>query len=120
MRALGRISKSPRESDSENSRWWMTESESSAFTASADSQIPVGTVIPGIIAADRVPQGQASVRGVARWAAGRWTLEIARRLDTSSEFDVALKSGVMMWVAAFDRSSTRHTRHLRPLVLEIQ
>jgi hypothetical protein len=48
------------------------------------------------------------VIGFARWAAGRWTLEIVRRLKTYSSYDVELKTGVMMWVAPFDHSEKRH------------
>ena len=117
---LGQISKSPRESDSENARWWMTESESTPYSVSTDKQIPMGTVIPGIVSSDRLASGEGSVRGVAKWAAGRWTLEIARKLRSTSDFDISIETGVLLWIAAFDRSSTRHTRHLRPLVLEIE
>ena len=46
--------------------------------------------------------------------------EIARRLDTSSNHDVAIHSGIAMWVSAFDHSQTRHTRHMRPLILELE
>ncbi len=60
-----------------------------------------------------------SIRGVARWAAGRWTLEVARRIYTGSQYDVPIKTGTLMWVAAFDHSEKRHTRHLRPFRLEV-
>jgi hypothetical protein len=47
-------------------------------------------------------------------------MEIARRLDTGSPYDVRIASGVFMRVAAFDRSQIRHTRHIRPIRLEVQ
>ncbi len=119
MQSLGEFSSSPRESDSENARWWMTEAESYPYSAVADAPIPTGTVVPGIVSANATAMGTTSIRGVARWAAGRWTLEIARKLDTASKFDVPIETGILLWVAAFDRSDTRHTRHLRPLILEI-
>ena len=56
----------------------------------------------------------------ARWLAGRWTLEVSRRLNTGSKFDIPIATGVSMWVAAFDHSQTRHTRHLRPIKLEVE
>lgn len=119
-RALGRLSDTTAMSESEGARWWMTETESIPYTATADNALPVGTVIPGVVMHDLVPTSRNSVRGVARWAAGRWTLEIARRLYTGSAYDIGMKTGVLMWVAAFDHSETRHTRHLRPFRLEIE
>ena len=119
-RALGRLTGNADESESEGARWWMTEAESMAYTTAADSQIPVGAVIPGIIMHDQVPSDRTTVRGVARWAAGRWTLEVARRIYTGSAYDIPIKTGTLMWVAAFDHSETRHTRHLRPFRLEIK
>ena len=119
IQAFGQFSSLPRESDSENARWWMTEAESSPYSAVAGAQIPTGTIVPGIISVNANLMNNTRIRGVARWAAGRWTLEIARKLNTGSEFDVPIETGVLMWVAAFDRSETRHTRHVRPLVIEI-
>lgn len=119
-RALGRLSDSSTESESEGSRWWMTESESVPFSVATDAAIAAGTVIPGIVMRDAQPNERASVRGVGRWAAGRWTLEISRRLYTGSAYDLPMKTGILMWVAAFDHSETRHTRHLRPFRLEIE
>ena len=49
-----------------------------------------------------------------------WTLEIVRRLNTGSAYDVEIKSDVLMWVAAFDHSEKRHTRHLRPFRLRLE
>jgi hypothetical protein len=56
----------------------------------------------------------------ARWASGLWALEVKRRLDTTSEFDVPIKTGVFMRVAAFDHSQIRHTRHVRPIRIEVE
>lgn len=82
--------------------------------------LPDGVVVPGILMADEIPDRRDSIRGAARWAAGRWTLEIVRRLHTGSDYDVPLKSGDMMWLAAFDHAEMRHTRHLRPFRLELE
>jgi hypothetical protein len=104
----------------EGARWWMTEAESQPWSAEADAAIPVGTVIPGVLIQGTYEGDRADVKAAARWAAGRWTLEIARRLDTGSRHDVAIRSGVAMWVAVFDHTQTRHTRHLRPIILEVE
>jgi hypothetical protein len=118
--ALGRISDGPGESESEDSRWWMTAAESVPYAAALDAKIANGTVIPGILIPDGVKDTGSSIRGTARWAAGRWTLELARQLHTGSRYDIPIKSGVLMWVAAFDHAEKRHTRHLRPFRLEVK
>ncbi len=119
-RALGRVNDTTTQSESEGARWWMTEAETVPYTPAADASLPVGTVIPGTVMLDAQRNDRASVRGMARWAAGRWTLEVARRLYTGSTYDIPIKTGILMWVAAFDHSETRHTRHLRPFRLEIE
>jgi hypothetical protein len=45
---------------------------------------------------------------------------VTRRLDTKSKFDVPIMTGVHMRVAAFDHSQIRHTRHVRPILLEVE
>ena len=86
----------------------------------ADARIPTGTVIPGVIIAGEFSGDRADVRCAARWASGHWALEVARRLDTNSQYDVPIKTGVFMRVAAFDHSQIRHTRHVRPIRLEVE
>ena len=110
----------PTSSDDAYARSWMTPEESMPYSAQVDALIPVGTVIPNIVLLADPTVDKTSVRGVGRWAAGRWTLELARRLDTGSAFDLPIETGSLMWVAAFDHSLTRHTRHLRPLHLEVE
>jgi cytochrome b subunit of formate dehydrogenase len=119
-RALGRISSTAEQSDSEDARWWMTDVASLPYAKSIDDRVPVGTIIPGILMPDDATMTDDSVRGVARWAAGRWTLEVVRRLRTGSKYDVPITTGTLMWVAAFDHAETRHTRHLRPIRLEVE
>ncbi|MBS0243414.1 MAG: cytochrome b/b6 domain-containing protein [Proteobacteria bacterium] len=118
--ALGRINADATLSEGEGTRWWMTIAESQPYSPAADALIPIGTVLPGVIMADTIASRADSIRGAARWSAGRWTLELARKLYTGSRFDVPIKSGAMMWVAAFDHAEKRHTRHLRPFQLEVE
>ena len=118
--AMGPIDLDPDHSDGEQTRWFMTEAESAPYSPYADSRIPVGTVIPGVIVSGAFTGDRADVRCAARWASGRWALEVARKLDTGSRYDVAIKSGVFMRVAAFDHSQIRHTRHVRPIRLEVE
>ncbi len=118
--AMGPIDLDPDHSDGEQTRWFMTEAESAPYSPYADSRIPVGTVIPGVIAGGAFTGDRADIRCAARWASGRWALEVVRKLDTGSRYDVAIRSGVFMRVAAFDHSQIRHTRHVRPIRLEVE
>jgi hypothetical protein len=118
--AMGPIDLDADHSDGARTRWFMTEAESAPYSPYADSRIPVGTVIPGVIVSGAFTGDRADVRCAARWASGRWALEVVRRLDTGSRYDVAIKSGVFMRVAAFDHNQIRHTRHVRPIRLEVE
>jgi hypothetical protein len=117
--ALGKVDLEPDQGDTEGSRWWMTMPESEPYSADLDARIPVGAVIPGsLILTDDLAQ-RAQVRGAARWAVGKWTLEVARLLDAEYP-DVPIGSNTRMWVAVFDHAQTYHTRHIRPVRLELQ
>ena len=118
--AMGEIDLDPDHGEAEDARWFMTESESVPYSAELDAAIPVGTVLPGIIIAGDFSGDRADVRCAARWASGHWALEVARRLETKSEYDVPIKTGVFMRVAAFDHSQIRHTRHVQPIRLEVE
>jgi hypothetical protein len=118
--AMGDIDIEPNHGENEGSRWYMTEDESIPYSAEADARIPTGAVIPGVIIAGDFSGDRADVRCAARWASGHWALEVARRLDTKSEYDVPIKTGVFMRVAAFDHSQIRHTRHVRPIRIEVE
>jgi cytochrome b subunit of formate dehydrogenase len=116
---LGPVDTDPNHSDSESSRWWLNMSESEPYSAELDAEIPVGTVIPGsLILADDIGQ-RADVTGMARWAAGHWTLEVARKLAATAP-DVPISTGTFMRVSVFDHSQIYHTRHIRPIRLELQ
>ena len=117
---MGQISLDPHVGESDGARWSMTMDETVPYTTEGDRLIPVGTVLPGVILSGDFSGDRADVRCAARWASGHWALEVARRLDTKSKFDVPLKSGVFMRVAAFDHSEIRHTRHVRPIRLEVE
>jgi hypothetical protein len=62
---------------------------------------------------------QADIKGAARWGVGKWTLEVARRLDAEYP-DVPIGKNTRMWVAVFDHAQTYHTRHIRPVHLQLQ
>jgi hypothetical protein len=118
--AMKQVSRDPDVGESDGARWFMTQAESAPFTAELDRFVPIGTVVPGVIIAGEFSGDRADVRCAARWASGHWALEVARRLDTQSGYDVPLRSGTFMRVAAFDHSQIRHTRHVRPIRLEVE
>ena len=118
--AMGDIDLDPNHGESDGARWFMNEKDSVPYSTDADARIPMGTVIPGVILSGEFSGDRADVRSAARWASGLWALEVKRRLDTTSQFDVPIKSGVFMRVAAFDHSQIRHTRHVRPIRIEVE
>jgi hypothetical protein len=118
--AMGDIDLDPNHGESDGARWFMTERDSVPYSTDVDARIPTGTVIPGVIVGGEFSGDRADVRCAARWASGLWALEVRRRLDTTSQFDVPIRSGVFMRVAAFDQSQIRHTRHVRPIRIEVE
>ena len=118
--AMGDIDLDPNHGESDGARWYMTDQDSVPYSTDADARIPIGTVIPGVILGGEFSGDRADVRSAARWASGLWALEVKRRLDTTSKFDVPIRSGVFMRVAAFDHSQIRHTRHVRPIRIEVE
>ena len=120
LAAMRPIDLDPEHGESEDARWFLTEADSIPYSAKADAGIPVGTILPGVIVAGTFTGDRADVHCAARWAAGRWALEVTRRLDTQSKYDVPIRSGTFMRVAAFDHNQIRHTRHVRPIRLEVQ
>jgi hypothetical protein len=118
--AMGVLDFNPDHGDSEAAHWWMSEDESTPYSPERDALIPVGTVIPGIVAPrPRPPDQDPGVSCAARWAAGRWTLFATRRLKTERGDDTPIGSATYAWVAAFDHTVANHTRHIRPFKLEI-
>ncbi|MFY9875389.1 MAG: ethylbenzene dehydrogenase-related protein [Rhodomicrobium sp.] len=117
---LQSVSLDPERSEAENSAWWLKTDETEPFSDELNERIPVGTVIPSVLLTPKEAERLTDVIGAARWASGRWSLEVKRRLDTGGSFDVAIKTGALMWVAAFDHAETWHTYHVRPLELEVE
>src|SRR5215510_13814903 len=118
--AMGRVDTRPDVGESDGARWWMTEQDSVPYSRELDAQFPVNTLIPGVVITSDYSGDRADIRCAARWAAGRWALEVARSLNTGSPYDVPIANGIFMRVAAFDRSQIRHTRHIKPIRLEVQ
>ena len=84
--ALGKYDLDPNSNDDENGRWYMFEQESEPYTPEADAQIPVGTVLPGVIISGDNDGERADVVGRAKWKDGHWTLITARNLKIGSKY----------------------------------
>ncbi len=97
----------------------LTEDQTAPYSSVDDALIPDGTIVPSVVVNTRSFDAGNGVKGVAKWAGGRWMLEISRPL-VSGVNDVSINSGTLMWLAAFDHAQTRHTYHLRPLKLELE
>jgi hypothetical protein len=111
-----------RDSDPETSSFWLSPDGSVPYSEEIDRVLPVGTMIPSIIFRPEMAMRPDSsfVVGTARWASGRWSLEMKRLLDTGGLYDTVIKTGTLMWVSAFDHAETWHTYHVRPLELEVE
>ena len=109
----------PNYGESENSVWWLNAEDSAPYSREHDSRIPTGTIIPGVLISGTYGGDRAHIRGRAKWASGRWSLELVRRLDTGSKYDTPIATGAYMRVAVFDHTQSRHTRFIRPIRLEV-
>jgi Ethylbenzene dehydrogenase/Prokaryotic cytochrome b561 len=120
--AMGRIDLSAEAVNDDGSRWWMLESESVPYSKELDAAIPVGAVMPGVLIMGEYKGDRADVRGGAAWRDGYWTLETERELKTGSKYDVdfTLDEPLYVWVTVFDHNQTRHTRHMRPIQVEMR
>jgi cytochrome b subunit of formate dehydrogenase len=119
VHATGDMDLDPNYGDSENSVWWLNLEDSVPYSREQDARIPVGTVIPGVVISGTYGGDRAHIRGSAKWASGRWSLEVVRRLDTGSKYDTPIVTGAYMRVAVFDHTQSRHTRFIRPIRIEV-
>jgi cytochrome b subunit of formate dehydrogenase len=117
---LGKVDLNPDHGESDGSRWSMLPQEAMPYSQAADDRIPAGTIIPGVIGGGAYRGDRGDIRCAAQWSAGRWALEVVRRMDTGSKYDTPIKTGAYMRVAVFDHSQSRHTRHIRPIHLKVE
>lgn len=98
--------------------WAVRASTGKPHTPEIDASFADGSVVPGVFVDDSVEPGPEDVTARGTWAGGRWVLEIRRSLTPGTR-DIAFADGTMLWFAVFDHSQTRHTYHLRPLIVEM-
>lgn len=123
QKALGAFDPTnPEVNADETAAWWLTEAESQPYSEEADRKIPVGTIMPGVLIGGQYGGDRGDIRAAAHWKDGVWTLEVSRAMRTGSQYDVDFtrKTPIYMWVAVFDHTQTRHTRHVRPVAVRVQ
>ncbi|WP_277948926.1 ethylbenzene dehydrogenase-related protein [Pseudoalteromonas piscicida] len=78
----------------------------------------IGEQLPSVLyRSNRFEGDRADVRARGEWHDGYWTLELVRKNQTHSKLDVELRSGICMWVSAFDHAQIAHTRHHKAIQL---
>jgi hypothetical protein len=99
--------------------YWIKAEDKVAFD---DSKFKASDEVSSIIVAPVVgDRGDVKIAG--KWANGKWTVEITRKLVTGSKFDVNfddLKKSYGFGVALFDNAQVRHAYVEQPLVLQFK
>jgi hypothetical protein len=99
--------------------YWLKPADKVPFD---DAKFKPGDEVASILtAAFEGDRGDVKVAG--KWAKGKWTYEISRKLVTGSKFDVQfddLKKSYGFGVALFDNAQVRHAMVEEPLVLQFK
>jgi Ethylbenzene dehydrogenase/Prokaryotic cytochrome b561 len=104
--------------DAEGAQGWMFENETAPWSQALEDKIPVGAILPSTLIMGDYVGDRADVDAGAKWKDGYWTLETKRKVTTTSVYDLPMDKGFLyLWLAVFDNSQTRHTRHQRPIKL---
>jgi len=114
---LGRIDLDPNTSDA--APLAMRMDETVPYQPELDTY-PIGTVLPSVLHQAPFVGDRGDVTAAATWKDGWWRLETRRKLDTGSKYDLPFASGIYVWVAAFDHSQVRHTRHPHPVRMRME
>jgi hypothetical protein len=99
--------------------WWLNWNDTIAYHPDSDT-FDIGTIIPSVLSLGPFSQGRGDVSATGYWRDGRWQLELKRKLNTNSRYDLPIESDMNLWVSTFDHSQTRHSYHLRPIVLKLR
>jgi cytochrome b subunit of formate dehydrogenase len=121
--AMGRMVSEPGLNMDEGQQYWMFEEETIPYSKEADALIPVGTIIPGVVLKNHGAYGgeRGAIHAAAQWADGHWTLIASRSLKKVGKYDEEFAPGndLNLYVAVYDHTQTRHTRHQRPVRLSL-
>jgi len=87
-----------------------------------DSKFKAGDEVASIVIAPFTGD-RGDIKFGGKWAKGKWTMEISRKLVTGSKFDVQfddLKKNYGFGLALFDNAQVRHAFVEEPLVLQFK
>lgn len=99
--------------------YWLKAEDKVPFD---DSKFKAGDEVASIMVSPFVGD-RGDIKFAGKWAKGKWTLEISRKLVTGSKFDVQfddLKKAYYFGLALFDNAQVRHAMVEEPLVLQFK
>jgi Ni,Fe-hydrogenase I cytochrome b subunit len=88
----------------------LIQSKAEIYTQKAAEKLPVGFEVPGAIISE-AEGDRADIRCISAYRNGTWRLEVMRKLDTGSDYDVVFSPGGKydFTVTAFDHNANRHS-----------
>lgn len=98
--------------------WWMAWDDTKPYLVEHDT-LPIGSILPGVLIKPKREGDRGHIHAAGRWSDGYWHLEMKRKLNTHSPFDVAISNNTYLWFAVFDHTQTQHSRHVQPLKLKL-
>lgn len=99
--------------------YWINEADKVAFD---DSKFKAGDEVASISVAPFTGD-RGEIATSAKWAKGKWTIEMSRKLVTGSKFDVNfsdLSKTYGFGMAFFDNAQVRHAMIQEPLILNFK
>ena len=99
--------------------YWLKAEDKVPFD---DSKFKAGDEVSSIMVAAYTGD-RGDITTGAKWANGKWTIEIARKLVTGSKFDVNfsdLSKTYGFGIAFFDNAQVRHAHIQEPLILQFK
>lgn len=105
----------------DNIALYMAMAETVPYSEELDNY-PIGTVMPSVLVDAPYAGDRGDVTAISQWQDGKWRMEVKRKLDTGSKYDIALKQDqpTYMWVAVFDHAQTRHSQHIHPVRIVVE
>lgn len=110
--SLDKLEKAKEHATKDGKKIWMAR-PADAGPDLVTSQKPIdniGDTVPQYLPAKEVSGSRADIKSAAVWADGKWTLEIARKLNTGNKDDVAFEHGksYAAGLAVFDHTGDDH------------
>lgn len=97
---------------------WMGSDQYVPYRAGLDNY-RIGSTLPArLVTGFSGDRGDLRARG--NWRNGKWTVEITRKRNTGSSFDIRFKGQLWMSIAVFNNSELKHAYHLKPIKLVIE